>query len=196
METHEFTRSFEMDGLILSPTHVRIEQLSPIIAAHRHSNSSYEIHYTAHGRGRVLIGETAYGVEPGTVYVTGPNVLHAQFSDALDPVVEYCLYLNCRSARRPQGTGALSPFQNTHFWIGSGQRLSALMLALIEERRRRLADMEEMSEALLREIVVTLNRRSGAPHRAIATKAGCIRWSRTLFSMAIRRCGSAIWRGF
>ena len=32
------------------------------------------------------------------------------------------------------------------------------MLALIEERRRRLADMEEMSEALLREIVVTLNR--------------------------------------
>lgn len=158
METHEFTRSFEMDGLILSPTHVRIEQLSPIIAAHRHSNSSYEIHYTAHGRGRVLIGEAAYAVEPGTVYVTGPNVLHAQFSDALDPMVEYCLYLNCRSARRPQGTGALSPFQNTHFWIGSGQRLSALMLALIEERRRRLADMEEMSEALLREIVVTLNR--------------------------------------
>ena len=103
METHEFTRSFEMDGLILSPTHVRIEQLSPIIAAHRHSNSSYEIHYTAHGRGRVLIGEAAYTVEPGTVYVTGPNVLHAQFSDALDPVVEYCLYLNCRSARRLPG---------------------------------------------------------------------------------------------
>lgn len=70
METHEFTRSFEMDGLILSPTHVRIEQLSPIIAAHRHSNSSYEIHYTAHGRGRVLIGEAAYAVEPRARYTS------------------------------------------------------------------------------------------------------------------------------
>ena len=158
METYHFSRGFEMDGLLVSPTHVRVERLAPVIAAHRHSNSSYEIHYTARGRGRVCIGETTYAVSPGTAYVTGPNVLHAQFSDAADPVIEYCLYLNCRPSRRARES-VLAPFQKTGFWIGeNAQRLCELLLALLEERRSALSDMEEMSESLLRQIIVHLNR--------------------------------------
>ncbi len=160
METYTFNRSFEMDGLVFSPTHVRIEQLSEVIAAHRHSNSSYEIHLTASGHGRVMIGDTAYAVEPGVVYVTGPNILHAQFGDRNDPVVEYCLYLSVHGHQ----AHALAPFRDTHFWIGHDvEKLNALILELIEERRRALSDMEEMSEALLRRIIITLNRayRSG-----------------------------------
>lgn len=160
METYDLTRSFEMGGLLLSPTHIRVERLALAIAAHRHSNSSYELHYTASGRGRVYIDETAYAVEPGTTYVTGPNVLHAQFSDADDPVLEYCLYLNCRSARRMQdAANRLTPFQRAGFWIVSdSERMGALLGELIEERRACRPDMEEMTEALLRQIVVVMNR--------------------------------------
>ncbi len=160
METYDLKRSFEMDNLMISPTHVRIERLSLIIAAHRHSNSSYEIHYTSSGHGRVLIGDSAYAVEPGQIYVTGPNVLHAQFSDENDPVIERCLFLNCRTVRTKQERhSVLSTFRDTHFWIGADtHRLGDMLMALIEERRRGDADMEEMSEALLRQIIVTLNR--------------------------------------
>ena len=160
METYDLKRSFEMDGLTISPTHVRIEQLSLVIAAHRHSNSSYEIHFTSSGHGRVLIGDKAYPVERGVVYVTGPNVQHAQFSDEDDPVIERCLYLNCRPSRAKRaGCNVLAPFLNTHFWIGADtHHLGELLLALIEERRAVATDTEEMSEALLRQIIVTLNR--------------------------------------
>lgn len=160
METYDLTRSFEMDGLLLSPTHIRVERLALVIAAHRHSNSSYELHYTASGRGRVYIDETVYTVEPGTAYVTGPNVLHAQFSDADDPVLEYCLYLNCRPIRRMQeAQNRLTPFQQSGFWIVSDSaKMGMLLSELLEERRSCQADMEEMTEALLRQIVVVMNR--------------------------------------
>ena len=160
METHDFTRSFEMGGLLFSPTHIRIERLALVIAAHRHSNSSYELHYTASGRGRVYIDETVYNVEPGTAYVTGPNVLHTQISDADDPVLEYCLYLNCRPARRMGDVQReLIPFQQTGFWIGANSwKIGTLLRDLLEERREARPDMEEMTEALIRQIVVVMNR--------------------------------------
>lgn len=175
METYDLTRSFEMGGLLLSPTHIRVERLALAIAAHRHSNSSYELHYTASGRGRVYIDETAYAVEPGTTYVTGPNVLHAQFSDADDPVLEYCLYLNCRSARRMQdASNRLTPFQQAGFWIVSdSERMGALLGELLEERRAGQPDMEEMTEALLRQIVVVMNR-SCREFSAVAPRAAGI----------------------
>ena len=48
-ETYDFSGRFELGPLLVSPVHVRIEQLRPIIAAHRHSNVSYEIHCTHRG---------------------------------------------------------------------------------------------------------------------------------------------------
>ena len=50
METYEFSGTFELGSLLIEPVHVRIEELRPVIAAHAHSNTSYEIHYTARGK--------------------------------------------------------------------------------------------------------------------------------------------------
>ena len=55
METYEFSYRFELGALTVAPVHVRIERLPPVIAAHQHSNISYEIHYTRRGRGDVTI---------------------------------------------------------------------------------------------------------------------------------------------
>lgn len=158
MENYEFSWSFEMGSLQVSPVHVRIEQLRPIIAAHRHSNVSYEIHYTARGRGTVTVGGRIYDVFPGRLYVTGPGVVHAQYSDAEDPVVEYCLYLNCRQTARPPDD-PMALFVDTPFWMGTdGGRAFALLRQLVEENRDPQPETEQMSEALLRQIVILLTR--------------------------------------
>ena len=163
METYEFSMSFAMNTLQITPVHIRLEQLRPLIAAHRHSNVSYEIHYTERGHGIVTIDDQVYDVFPGRLYVTGPGVVHAQRSDKNDPVVEHCLYLNCRQFVRTP-SDPLSLFADTPFWIGvdDGQ-VFALLKRLIEENRHPQPDTAAMSEAILRLIVIHLTRlyRSG-----------------------------------
>ena len=158
METYEFSHSFELGGLLVSPVHVRIEQLRPIIAAHRHSNTSYEIHYTARGRGSVTIDGQTREVGPETLYITGPGVVHAQHSQSGDPITEYCLYLNCRRA----GRGPFARFADTTFWMGEdGGRVFPLLERLIEENRNPQPGAAEMSETLLRQVIILLTRMYG-----------------------------------
>ena len=58
METYEFSGTFELGSLLIEPVHVRIEELRPVIAAHAHSNTSFEIHYIEQGQGSVTIDAT------------------------------------------------------------------------------------------------------------------------------------------
>ena len=78
MENYKFSHSFAMGGLHVTPVHVRVEQHPPVIAAHRHSNTSYEIHYTQRGQGTVTIDGVTHDVLPGVLYVTGRGIEHAQ----------------------------------------------------------------------------------------------------------------------
>ena len=158
METYEFSFGFELGCLHITPVHVRIEQLPPVIAAHRHSNVSYEIHYTRSGEGDVTIDGKTRGVRADTLYVTGPGVEHAQRSDPSSPIIEYCLYLNCALSPRG-GEDPFFRFARTHFWMGEdGGRVYPLLEQLIGEGRRPQSGAREMAEALLRQIIVLLTR--------------------------------------
>ncbi|MBQ8110996.1 MAG: AraC family transcriptional regulator [Clostridia bacterium] len=158
METYEFSYSFELGALFIAPVHVRIERLPPIIAAHQHSNISYEIHYTQSGRGDVTIDALTRRVEPDTLYITGPGVTHAQRSDPSDPITEYCLYLNCEALN----AAPPSPFDRfvaTHFWMGRDEgRIHPLLEALIGECRGPGPGAREMTRALLMQIIIQLAR--------------------------------------
>lgn len=158
METYEFSSVFDLGGLQVAPVHVRIEQLRPIIAAHTHSNTSYEIHYARQGQGTVTIDGVSRPVEADTLYITGPGVVHAQVSGRDTPIVEYCLYLNCRrmSARRDD---PFALFAETTFWMGRDEgRLLPLLDRLIQENRRMLPGAAEMSETILKQIIILLTR--------------------------------------
>lgn len=164
METYEFSFAFELGSLQIVPVHVRIEQLKSVIAGHRHANTSYEIHYTERGSGTVTIDGITRSIGPDTLYITGPNVVHAQQSDTTDPINEYCLYLNCRrNAYSSDDPFAL--FADTVFWMGmDGGRIYPLLRQLIEENRSPQPDTAAMSESLLRQIIILLTRmyRQGA----------------------------------
>lgn len=179
METHEFSFGFQMGGLQVAPVHVRVERLSPVIAAHRHSNVSYEIHYTRSGRGDVTIDGVTRGVYADTLYVTGPGVEHAQRSDPGDPIVEYCLYLNCWLLPG-QGSRPFARFAQTHFWMGEdGGRVYPLLERLLDECRQSQPGAREMIETLLRAVIILLNRmyhseppRAGHAEAPAITRAG------------------------
>lgn len=158
METYVFSSTFELGVLLVVPVHVRIEELRPIIAAHAHSNTSYEIHYAERGRGSVTIGDRIYPVKSDTLYITGPGVMHAQISDRNEPITEYCLYINCRQTPLVK-PDFFTTFTETTFWIGQDEgRVFPLLKKLIEEKRHPQPGTAEMSEAILKQIIITLTR--------------------------------------
>lgn len=158
METYEFSNVFELGDLQIAPVHVRIEQLRPVIAAHTHSNTSYEIHYARQGRGTVTIDGVTRPVEADTLYITGPGVVHAQVSEAAAPIEEYCLYLNCRRTTALRGD-PFALFAETTFWMGRDEgRLLPLLDQLIRENRQMQPGAAEMSETILKQIIILLTR--------------------------------------
>ena len=157
-ETWVFTRDFSLGSLKISPVHVRIENLLPVIKAHKHSNVSYEIHYTKSGKGTVEIDGRVYDVEPDVLYVTGPGVTHAQYSEKSNPVLEYCLYLKCEQLTHASDD-PLCIFMETPFWFGKDEgRIYPLLESLIKENQFPREDVWEMSETLLRMILLWLCR--------------------------------------
>ena len=140
METYEFSRSFSLGAMLVSPVHVRIEELRPVIAAHTHSNTSYEIHYAERGAGTVTIDGETHPVTADTLYITGPRVVHAQASPPETPVTEYCLYLDCRRVSAAPGD-PFALFIDTAFWMGRDEgRVYPLLKRLIEENGLALWD--------------------------------------------------------
>jgi len=173
METYEFSRSFSLGAMLVSPVHVRIEELRPVIAAHTHSNTSYEIHYAERGAGTVTIDGETHPVTADTLYITGPRVVHAQASPPETPVTEYCLYLDCRRVSAAPGD-PFALFIDTAFWMGRDEgRVYPLLKRLIEENRRPQPDTPEMSETLLKQLIITLTRiyRSQRPSKPVHSPA-------------------------
>lgn len=157
MEYYAFHKEFRIGGLQITPIHVKIEPLPLLIASHSHSNNSYEIHYTEKGHGSVTVDDHIYHVHPDTLYITGPGVVHAQRSDPSDPITEYCLYLSCRKISDREDFCTL--FSDTLFWIGEDQgRIFPLLQDLIRENRQLHPDTREMSELLLKQIILLLTR--------------------------------------
>ena len=157
-ETYFFSNHFMIGGLRISPVHLRLEALRPDISAHQHSINSFEIHYSEKGTGNVVVDGKTFDVTADTLYVTGPQVIHEQNCDENDPVLEYCLYMDCEIADASHAN-ALDPFAKTHFWMGrDGGRIFPLLKCLMEENRNPSIDTSEMSEAILRQIIVTMTR--------------------------------------
>lgn len=158
METYYFSRSFTMADMTITPIYVRVEQLQPTIPAHQHSVSSYEIHYCKSGSGKLIVGDQTWHITANTIFVTGPGVIHAQLSPENDPLIEHCLFLDCKHAQAGT-TSPLHLFAKTTFWIGEDPGcLNQIIEQLLNENREPDIDTVELSEALLREFIVRLTR--------------------------------------
>jgi AraC-like DNA-binding protein/mannose-6-phosphate isomerase-like protein (cupin superfamily) len=62
------------------------------IQAHKHSE--FEFHFIPRGKGKVMFGSVEHALKEGLFYLTGPGVVHAQETDASDPMHELCLHID------------------------------------------------------------------------------------------------------
>ncbi len=149
-----------MGDMLIEPIYLRLEQLRPVIAAHRHSHTSYEIHYAAQGTGRLYTDTGMYPIRKDTLFITGPDISHEQHSDTEDPILEYCLYLNCKRVGKKKETSSLThTFLDTKFWIGTdSEHVFEAMNELADEKRNHSLGRQEMAEAILRRIIILLAR--------------------------------------
>ncbi|MEF9974585.1 MAG: AraC family transcriptional regulator [Clostridia bacterium] len=159
METYSFSRPFTIGEMSILPVYVRMEQLHTSIPAHQHSVTSYEIHYCKSGRGKLLIGEHTWDVERGTIYVTGPRIIHEQLNSVSDPIIEYCLFLECKCIEASNSSSNSKLFADTHFWIGNDPGcLCPILEQILAENRNPRIDTAEITEVLLRQFIAMLTR--------------------------------------
>lgn len=82
----------ELEHMLLNVLYVKFGYFVCSIPPHSHSRGSYELHYIPIGYGKLIAGGHSYSITPGTLFITGPDVVHEQIPDEYDPMAEYCIF--------------------------------------------------------------------------------------------------------
>ena len=74
-----------LGGLLLNVLYVRFGYFYQSFVEHSHSIKSYELHYIPRGQGILVANGCKYPIHPGTLYMTGPDIVHEQITEPSDP---------------------------------------------------------------------------------------------------------------
>lgn len=153
--------SFTIGDTHFRTLNIACEHLHRIVPSHSHGDNSYEIHYVAAGHGYIKVGEKTYDITPGTLYMAGPHIAHAQISVQGDPMVDYCIYLRLR--RTPSGRKKKDAldllFAEKTFWIGQDKyRLQGTLELLFLELKNQKIGYTVYVETLLKQLIVQVIR--------------------------------------
>lgn len=149
-----------MDGHSIQALNLIIERFDRMIPSHSHGNGCYEIHYISAGYGILQTNGQEYKITPGTLFVTGPHIEHAQTPILSDPMQEYCVYLKLgRNQSGQQPSTIIDAFTATPFWFGQDtQGLDMLMKQLFDELKHQYTGYMNQVELLLGQLLIYLVR--------------------------------------
>lgn len=132
-----------LDNMLLNVLYVKFGYFYNSMHAHSHSLGTYELHYVPKGYGKLIADGKSYEITPGTLFMTGPAVMHEQVTNPVDPMAEYCIFFEILS-------GDLSDFTpkkaivnepllqrlllDTPFWIGKDRGNLMSMFALLSDQ--------------------------------------------------------------
>jgi AraC-like DNA-binding protein len=120
------------------------------------------LHYIPLGRGTLIANGCKYPIVPGTLYMTGPDVVNEQITDPSDPMSEYCIcfeLLEHIPSRDQELALMTETFVQTPFWFGQDtQNLMSLFEQLSYETARKLIGYHWYVGNILEQIVVKLIR--------------------------------------
>jgi AraC-like DNA-binding protein/mannose-6-phosphate isomerase-like protein (cupin superfamily) len=163
----------EVGELLLNVLFFKYGYFHESVREHSHSRGSYELHYIPAGKGTLIADGERYPLTPGTLFVTGPHIVHEQIPDADDPMAEYCVFFEAlpietrpnEGKRRSRKEAALSDLLiATPFWIGTDkENLLALFDMLAHELSAKRIGFYHMATNLL-EMIVTRTIRQYAEH--------------------------------
>lgn len=138
------------------------------VPEHSHGNDSYEVHYITSGYGILISNGQRYELSPGILYITGPNVSHAQLISKQSPMLEISVFykVNLLSNKHDLERAAYklekslaSSFLSQPFWIGHDkQNLQPLFTNLISEMHSRKADSNLMISSYLKQLLILIVR--------------------------------------
>lgn len=129
--------------------------ISETIQMHSHAKDCYELHYIDSGKGILALPSQSFNLSKGSLFVTGPNVLHKQIPDEINPMHELCLYIVIKNSKLSDDI--LKYFASHAFWIGKGNaRIRRLFLRIIREYENDLKWSDRLISALALELIVEM----------------------------------------
>lgn len=139
---------------------VSYRRFTEVIPEHAHGEQVYEIHLVTEGQGEVFLNRKRYVLTPGTLYITGPGILHEQLPDEKEAPVEFGVYLQTEGE---QPGGELVRLLREHpLWCGPGRKeLFPLMKRILAEQTGGLPGSAEKQVHLLAEFVIECIRGIG-----------------------------------
>ncbi len=143
---------FLLEGIVVTVVFASYRKFTQIIPEHAHGENVYEVHFVTEGEGRVRLNRQEYALLPGTLYITGPEVLHEQISEEQMPVTEFGMYLQLESGA---GGELVQYLRKQPLWYGTG-RTALLPLAerILTEQMARKPGGTEMLSHLLAEFLI------------------------------------------
>ncbi len=157
---------FTIEDVTFISVNIIFERFTRTIPSHSHGNNCYEIHFIPYGYGKVKVEDAYYDITPGTLYVTGPRVEHAQTPRPDDPMQEYCVYFKLRRSSHTKGSSpVMDAFTSMPFWLGKDtQGIMEIMTRLFAEFEQKPIGYLKQVELLLCQLVLAIVRNYEGKH--------------------------------
>lgn len=150
---------FTIENVDITAMNIVYERFQRSIPTHSHGTGCYEIHYIPTGKGTAVIDGKFHSIIPGTLFMTGPGIVHSQSPDKNDPMGEYCIYLNIKHSDAMSKDSFMETFKSTSFWFGHDtQDMHPLMQQLFHELEQQYTGYTFQAEALLKQCVIKMIR--------------------------------------
>lgn len=136
---------------------LRIESVAidKTIQMHSHAKDGYELHFIDSGKGVLDIPSESFNLSKGSLFVTGPNILHKQTPDEVSPMHELCLYMVVKNSKKTEPL--FQYFTSQFFWIGKGNaEIKKLFQRIIYENENPSQWSESTISSLVIELIVEM----------------------------------------
>lgn len=115
--------SLKFENLKINVTDFHSDTFSHDVEEHQHSKYYYELHLICGGKGTLVVESKEYLLSEGTIFMTGPQIRHAQLNHSAEHMEEYCLGFNISRQKNKTDTKISELLQNTYFWIGNDSNI-------------------------------------------------------------------------
>ena len=158
--------SFSYCGTSIQILKIASVPISETIQMHSHAKDGYEIHFIDSGKGILDVPSDSFNLSKGSLFVTGPNILHKQTPDEVSPMHELCLYLVIKNSKKAEAL--LQYFTSHSFWIGKGNtEIKRLFQRIISENENPSQWSESTICSLVIELIVEMVKLYTPPSSAL-----------------------------
>ncbi|MEZ0537597.1 AraC family transcriptional regulator [Caldicellulosiruptoraceae bacterium PP1] len=158
-----------LGNIIINILLISYEAPRPTWGYKNHFHSGYELHFIPSGNGILKVFNNQYKIEPGTFYLTGPNVYHEQIADDKNPMSEFCINFEIKLSKsyykknEPEIPNEINTIfetlKNTSFWFGIDEFSSiSLFENIFFEFENNLIGYYTYIKSLLTQIIINAVR--------------------------------------